>query len=85
MYHRHDPAIGAKYLGNGRFLFRVWAPLTDKVALHLVVPRNLLGQRFRNVLTGDNLRAAEAEGEPSPSLSEILANSPVAHLEVQPD
>ena len=35
MYHRHDPAIGANYLGNGRFLFRVWAPLTDKVALHL--------------------------------------------------
>jgi len=34
----HRQRLGAIYLGDGRCLFRVWAPLATAVAVHLVAP-----------------------------------------------
>ena len=34
--------LGATYLGNNRCRFRVWAPLVQKIDLHLLQPRDRL-------------------------------------------
>ena len=34
--------LGALYLGNNRCRFRVWAPLADTVAVHVIAPREKL-------------------------------------------
>jgi maltooligosyltrehalose trehalohydrolase len=37
-----SPTVGAAYLGEGRCRFRVWAPLAQKVEVHVVGPRERL-------------------------------------------
>ena len=36
---RHSLGLGATYRGDGRCQFRVWAPRAERVAVHLVAPR----------------------------------------------
>lgn len=38
MSREHDLSLGARYLGEGRCQFRVWAPLSQKVAVRLEAP-----------------------------------------------
>jgi maltooligosyltrehalose trehalohydrolase len=40
MEHTANPELGAIYLGNNRCSFRVWAPLAQTVALHIVAPED---------------------------------------------
>lgn len=42
MTYRYNVSLGATYLGDGRCRFRVWAPLADSVAVHIVAPRERL-------------------------------------------
>lgn len=40
-------SIGSAYLGNGRCRFRVWAPLSEKLEVHLVAPADRLAELSR--------------------------------------
>lgn len=43
-----DARVGATYLGEGRCRFCVWAPLADRVAVHVVAPREWLAPLARD-------------------------------------
>jgi len=41
-YTSTELTLGAHYLPEGRCLFRVWAPLANRVEVHIVAPRERL-------------------------------------------
>jgi len=44
-----ESRLGATYLGNGRCQFIVWAPIIQKVEVHIVSPKELIGPLVRDV------------------------------------
>ncbi|MGH7351948.1 MAG: malto-oligosyltrehalose trehalohydrolase, partial [Candidatus Methylomirabilales bacterium] len=56
MTPRWVPSLGARALGGGRCQFRVWAPQSERVEVHLVAPRERLvplqreGQGYHHVV-----------------------------------